>query len=57
MKYNFIPKEVENNILSFKYSGTDKSLFYNYIESPFSEFCVQHLPETIAPNTVYIDRI
>ena len=52
MKYNFIPKEAENNILSFKYSGNDRSLFYKFIGSPFSEFCVKYLPESIAPNTV-----
>ena len=52
MKYNFIPKEAEVNILSFKYSGNDRSLFYKYVGSPFSEFCVNLLPKNIAPNTV-----
>ena len=55
MKYNFIPKESEINILAFKYSGNDHSLFYHYIGSPLSEFCVKHLPKTIAPNTVIIN--
>ncbi len=44
----YIKEEWKDNIRSYKYSGTDRSLFYNYVASPICNIIVEKLPETLA---------
>ena len=47
--FKYVHQDFEENLRTYKYVGTDKSLFYNYLLSPLGNFCVNYLiPENIA---------
>ena len=49
----YIDSDAQKALKSYKYSGTDLSLTYKYVLSPFAQFCVDKFtPLTIAPNTI-----
>ncbi len=48
-KEEIFPQDQQENIKMFKYSGTDKSILYRYLYSPFAQFIVDKImPESIA---------
>lgn len=47
--FKYVHQDFEENLRTYKYVGTDKSLFYNYLLSPIGNFCVNYLiPENLA---------
>ena len=49
LKYNYINDGKQENLKSYKYVGTDKSLLYKYFLSKIANFCVDYLtPEWLA---------
>jgi ethanolaminephosphotransferase len=42
------------NLKTFKYRGSDLSLSYKYLWSPFAEVLLKYTPADIAPNTITI---
>jgi ethanolaminephosphotransferase len=39
-------------LVDFKYQGTCASITYKYLWSPFAEFLLKFVPETVAPNLI-----
>jgi len=39
--YSYLKIENEPNLLTYKYSGIDKSLLYNYVLSPIANFTLE----------------
>ena len=52
MKMNILTEQEKQGLLSYKYNGTDHSLLYKYILSPFAQYCVDCLPIWVAPNLI-----
>jgi len=53
LRTKFISPEGEKHLLAYKYVGSDASLIYKYILSPFAQWCVDHIiPEWMAPNLI-----
>jgi len=49
----YIDKHAQSSLKAYEYSGTDLSLTYKYLLSPWAQFCVDHFtPLTMAPNTI-----
>ncbi len=40
----------EQNLLKYKYAGSDRSLLYKYLLSPLADKLVEYIPEYVAPN-------
>lgn len=46
---NFVSPQGEKNLLTYKYVGSDASLFYKYFFSPCAQFLVDNvIPEWLA---------
>ena len=43
IKTKFISSEGEQNLLNYKYNGSDASLIYKYILSPLAQYCIDHI--------------
>jgi hypothetical protein len=41
-KYKYIPEDKENNLISYKYSGTDQSILYNKVFSILANWQVDY---------------
>jgi ethanolaminephosphotransferase len=53
MSYNFVSKIGAENLLKYKYFGSDHSLLYKHIYSPMSQFLVDKvIPTWLAPNVI-----
>ncbi|KAL4492004.1 hypothetical protein ABPG72_008425 [Tetrahymena utriculariae] len=52
MGFKYLLEQYEQKLLDYKYSGVDHSLLYNYIMSPFANFCLKYVPESLAPNVI-----
>lgn len=53
LKYNYLPEENEQNLITYKYNGKDNSLLYNYIFGPLADFQVKYIfPKWLAPNVI-----
>lgn len=51
--FYFLNADARKNLLDYQYKGSDNSLLYQYVLSPFALFCVeQYVPENIAPNSI-----
>ena len=44
----YIKNEWKDNIKSYKYRGSDRSFFYNFVASPLCNIIVEKLPTTLA---------
>lgn len=44
----YIKQEWMENIKKFKYKGSDRSLFYNYLAGPLCNIIVEKLPTNLA---------
>ena len=42
----------ERDLIEFKYKGTCDSISYKYLWSPFAEFLLKFVPDTVAPNLI-----
>ena len=49
---NYISKNGESNLLSFKYNGYCDSILYEYFLSPFADYLVGRFPLWLAPNVI-----
>ena len=46
-----LPNNCAEKIKSFKYVGSDGSMLYHYILSPFADYLVKnHIPTYVSPN-------
>ncbi|CAD8048632.1 unnamed protein product [Paramecium primaurelia] len=52
LNYDFIAQENLKFLKTYKYKGTDQSLLYNYVLSPFANWCLKYVPLNVAPNTL-----
>jgi len=51
--FYYLNADARKNLLNYQYKGSDNSLVYQYILSPFALYCVeQFVPENIAPNSI-----
>lgn len=51
--FYFLNADARKNLLKYQYKGSDNSLLYQYVLSPFALFCVEeYVPENIAPNSI-----
>lgn len=51
--FYYLNADARKNLLNYQYKGSDNSLVYQYILSPFALFCVERfVPETVAPNSI-----
>ena len=51
--FYYLNADARMNLKKYQYHGTDNSILYNYVLSPFAQFCVdKFVPETMAPNVV-----
>lgn len=47
-----MPELDERDLREFKYRGTCDSITYKYFWSPFAEYLLKFVPETVAPNLI-----
>jgi ethanolaminephosphotransferase len=53
LKKNYISPQNANNLITYKYSGSDLSLLYKHFFSPIAQFLVDRIiPEWMAPNLI-----
>lgn len=53
MSYYLLPKDAKAKLAAHTYKGSDLSLTYKYILSPFAQWIVDHiLPSWLAPNLI-----
>lgn len=51
--FYYLDADARKNLLNYQYKGSDNSLLYQYVLSPFALFCVEnYVPESIAPNSI-----
>lgn len=50
----YITEKGEEAIRNFKYKGGSIAYSYQYLWSPFAEFCLKFIPMNIAPNTITV---
>ncbi|KAI9923200.1 hypothetical protein PsorP6_002277 [Peronosclerospora sorghi] len=56
--YFYVTEEGVQHILSYRYSGSDASLLYNYVISPLGQWLVDHvLSPRLAPNAITIGAL
>lgn len=48
LNYDFIAKENLHYLKSYRYKGSDESLLYNYVLSPFANWCLKFVPLNVA---------
>lgn len=48
LNYDFVDNDHLHYLKIYKYKGTDQSLLYNYLLSPFAEFCLKFVPMNVA---------
>lgn len=48
VNYDYMPSDCLERLQNYKYIGTDNSLLYNYLLSPFANFCLNFTPRWIA---------
>ena len=44
----YIKEEWKENVKNYKYRGTDRGLYYNYVASPLCNILVQKFPMNLA---------
>ncbi|SJX61118.1 related to EPT1-sn-1,2-diacylglycerol ethanolamine-and cholinephosphotransferase [Sporisorium reilianum f. sp. reilianum] len=55
--FDYIPASRIQNLHSYKYSGTDKSLVSKYILGPYWNWLVTLFPTSVAPNTITLSGL
>jgi len=48
----YLTEDAKKNLREFQYAGADYGFMYKYFYSPFANWCVQRIPEWIAPNLI-----
>lgn len=52
-KYDYVPKEGEENLKTYTYHGGDQSILYNYVHGPLAQWLVNNVvPSWVAPNLI-----
>ena len=50
----YIKEEWKDNIRSYKYRGSDISIFFVYVTNPFCNWLIKYFPRNLAPNLVIL---
>jgi ethanolaminephosphotransferase len=51
--FYYLNADARKDLLTYQYHGSDNSLLYQYILSPFAQYCVDHfVPGSMAPNSI-----
>ena len=50
----YIEEEYIENLINYKYSGGDNSIFYRFVINPFCNWFVNYLPKWLAPNVITV---
>ena len=48
----YLSEEAKRNLHTYKYRGGDLGYMCKYFYHPFATWCVNYLPEWLAPNTI-----